>query len=318
MQEFFNFLSIKDEYEVVVLGGGSAGCMAAVYTSRDELSTLVLEKINPGGQMGITAHVDNHPGFPDTISGYELTERYHQHAKLRGTHIRNGSCTAIEMDGNYKLVYVEGRSAPIRAKVVIIATGTHPKTLGLPRESEFLGRGISTCATCDGGFFKGKVVAAVGGGNTAIEESIYLARFVKKLYLIHRRDNFRCTKIALKQAEANNKIEIHRSCVVTSIDGYSTVESICIKDIKTGAVSCLSVDGVFIFIGQVPNTKEFKGLIDLDENGYIIAGEDTLTKQPGIYAAGDVRTKAFRQIATAVSDGVVAAKQAIKFIQDFE
>jgi thioredoxin reductase (NADPH) len=201
---------------------------------------------------------------------------------------------------------------------VIIATGTHPKTLGLTGESEFLGRGISTCATCDGGFFKDKVVAAVGGGNTAIEESVYLARFVKKLHLIHRRDNFRCTKTALKQAEENNKIEFHRSCIVTSIDGYSSVESISIKNLETGVQSCLTVDGLFIFIGQVPNTEEFREFIDLDANGYIIAGEDTFTKQPGVYAAGDVRTKEFRQIATAVSDGVIAAKQAIKFIQDFE
>jgi thioredoxin reductase (NADPH) len=318
MQEFFSFSSIKDEYDVVVLGGGPAGCMAAVYTSRDELSTLILEKLGPGGQMGITAHVDNHPGFPYTISGYELTEKYHQHAKLHGADIRNGFCKSIGLDGKYKLVYVEGRSTPVRAKVVIIATGTHPKPLGLPRESEFLGRGISTCATCDGGFFKDKVVAAVGGGNTAIGESVYLARFVKKVYLIHRRDDFKCTKIALKQAEKNDKIEILRSYAVTSIDGYSSVETISVKNLKTGAISCLTVDGLFIFIGQTPNTEEFKEFIDLDENGYIIADEDTLTRQPGVYAAGDVRAKEFHQIATAVSDGVVAAKQAIKFIQDFE
>lgn len=316
MIEFFDFNSIADSYDLVIIGGGPAGCVAAMYAARDELKTLVLDKSSPGGSMGITAHIENHPGFPDTQSGADLTERYYQHAVKYGAIFRNAICERISIDGPDKYIYLSGREMPVIAKTVIIATGSAPKTLNIPGESKFFGRGVSSCATCDGGFYKDKVVVTVGGGNTALEESIYLTRFVKQVYLVHRREEFRASKIVQRLVMENPKITLVLNSMLTSINGDENISSVNVINLRTNAESVIKTDGVFIFAGQKPATQQFKDLVELDEDGYIVAGEDTHTGIPGLFAAGDVRTKEVRQIATATADGVVAAKMAARHLQE--
>ncbi|MDR2885046.1 MAG: thioredoxin-disulfide reductase [Deferribacteraceae bacterium] len=316
MHTFFDATTIKDEYDVVIIGGGPAGCTAAIYTSRDELSTLVLEKSAPGGQMGITAHVDNYPGFNETISGYDLSIRFHEHAKRFGATFKYGMCTDLQVDGAQKLVYIEGRVKPVAAKAVIIATGCTPRKLNVDGESKFFGRGVSTCASCDGGFYKDKIVATVGGGDTALEETAYLTRFASKVYLIHRRDEFRASKIAQRLVKEDPKIEIVYDSVVTSINGEKTVSSVSVENVKTHEKSEFTVDGMFIFIGQEPQVAPFDKVLPVNNSGFIIAGEDTCTPLAGVYVAGDIRAKEFRQIGTAISDGIVAARMAVRYLQE--
>lgn len=316
MQDFFNVQDIQDEYDIVILGAGPAGLTAGMYAARDKQSVLILEKQFPGGFVAITEWVENFPGFYDGIMGADLSEKFYNHAVKFGVMVRNGNCTKIEKDGKYKLVHVENRANPIKAKVVIVGFGCEPKRLDVPGENRFYGRGVSFCATCDGSFYKEKVVACIGGGESAIEEGAYLTRFASKVYLIHRRDSFRASKTAMERAEANPKMEFITDSVVESVNGEMKVSDITLKNVKTGETSKLVVDGIFVFIGQTAKTDLVKGLVDTDEWGFIIADESTKTSEPGIYVAGDVRTKEFRQITTAVSDGTVAAKSAEKYINE--
>ena len=315
MIDFFDTSSINDSYELVIIGGGPAGCTAAIYASRDDISALVLEKNNPGGQMGLTSHIENHPAFSETITGVELAEKYYQHATKFGAHFRNGHCIDFRINGLVKEIYIAEREKPILAKAVIIATGNTSKKLDVPGENKFWGRGVSTCATCDGGFYRNKIVAAVGGGNAALQESLYLTRFADKVYLIHRRDEFRGSKIAQKAVKQCNRIELVLNSVVTDINGDTKVTSVNVKNLKTEETKKIDTDGVFVFIGQQPQAFPFNKLLPTDSEGFLIADETTVTTLPGIFAAGDIRTKEIRQIATAISDGAVAAKMAERYIQ---
>ncbi len=316
MHDFFNVQDIKDEYDIVILGAGPAGLTAAMYAARDKQNVLVLEKQFPGGYVAITEWVENYPGFFDGIMGADLSEKFYNHAVKFGVMVRNGNCTKIENDGKYKLVHVENRPNPVKAKVVIVGFGCEPKRLDVPGESKFYGRGVSFCATCDGSFYKDKVVACIGGGESAVEEGAYLTRFASKVYMIHRRDSFRASRTAMERAQANPKIEFITDSVVESVNGEMKVSDITLKNVKTGETSKLVVDGIFVFIGQTAKTDLVKDLVETDEWGFIIADESTKTSAPGIFVAGDVRTKEFRQITTAVSDGTVAAKNAEKYINE--
>jgi len=316
MQDFFNVQDIQDEYDIVILGAGPAGLTAAMYASRDKQTVVVLEKQFPGGYVAITEWVENYPGFFDGIMGADLSEKFYQHAVKFGTLIRSGNATKVELDGNYKLVHVENREKPIRCKSVIIGFGCEPKRLDVPGENKFYGRGVSFCATCDGSFYKEREVAVVGGGESALEEGMYLTKFASKVHVIHRRDQFRASKVTVERSEANEKMDFIYDSVVESINGETKVESLTVKNLKTGETSELKIDGLFIFIGQTANTELVQGIVETDEWGFIIADESTQTSVPGVYVAGDVRTKEYRQITTAVSDGTVAAKNAEKYIND--
>ena len=316
MQDFFNVQDIQDEYDIVILGAGPAGLTAAMYAGRDKQSVLVLEKQFPGGFVAITEWVENFPGFFDGIMGADLSEKFYQHAVKFGALVRSGNAVKIENDGNYKLVHVENREKPVKCKAVIVGFGCEPKRLNVPGENKFYGRGVSFCATCDGSFYKDREVAVVGGGESAIEEGLYLTKFASKVTVIHRRDKLRASKTAAERAENNEKMHFLYDSVVESVNGDTKVECLTVKNVKTGETSDLKVDGLFIFIGQTANTELVQGLVDTDEWGFIIADESTQTSAPGIYVAGDVRTKEFRQITTAVSDGTVAAKSCEKYIND--
>lgn len=293
-------------YDVVVIGGGPAGYTAALYASRSGFSTVVVEKLSPGGQMATTS-VDNYPGFPETIDGFELGEKMQQGAERFGAKTIFATVNGIDLKAEPKTL--ETSSGTIQAKVVIIATGANPRHLGLPKEENMSGKGVAYCATCDGRMFKDKVVAVNGGGNSAVEDAIYLAKICKKVYLIHRRDKLRATPVYWESLKKSG-VEIVWNSTVKGILGESKVTGVELENVKTGATSELTVDGLFVAIGRKPESSLFVGQLDMDKAGYIIAGEDTKTSQPGVFAAGDVRTKAFRQIITAASDGANAVHSA--------
>jgi len=315
MQDFFNVQDIQDEYDVVILGAGPAGLTAAMYASRDNLKVLVLEKQFPGGYVAITEWVENYPGF-DGIMGADLSEKFYQHAVKFGAIVRNGNCVSIEEDGKYKLIKIENRETPVKAKTVVIGFGCEPKKLEVQGENKFFGRGVSFCATCDGSFYKDKVVAVIGGGESAIEEGAYLTKFASKVYIIHRRDEFRASKIAQERAEKNEKIEFILDTVVDSVNGEAKVEGLTLKNVKTEEKSELEIDGLFIFVGQIANTELVQDIVKRDEWGFVVADETTVTSKPGIFVAGDVRSKEIRQITTAVADGTNAAKYLEKYINE--
>lgn len=316
MENFFNMEDIQDEYDVVILGGGPSGCTAAMYAARDNLKTIIFEKNFPGGQVAITDMVENYPGFIDPITGAELSDKFYQHALRFNVQIRSGMCTGIEFSGDYKYVCIKDLPKKIKTKTVIISTGSKPKNMNVENENRFLGRGISFCATCDGAFYRDKEVAVIGGGDSAVEEGIYLTKFAKKVYIIHRRDQFRAAKIAQERAFGNEKIEVIWDTVVKSVNGETKVESLTLENIKHGEAYNLKVDGVFVFIGWEAASEPFKALLKTDSAGFILADETTRTNIPGVFAAGDIRKKELWQIVTAVSDGAVAAKQAEKYISE--
>ncbi|TCK60544.1 thioredoxin-disulfide reductase [Seleniivibrio woodruffii] len=316
MQNFFNVQDIQDEYDLVILGAGPAGLTAGMYASRDKLKVLILEKQFPGGYVAITEWVENYPGFHDGIMGADLSEKFFNHAVKFGVLVRNGNCTKVELDGDYKLIHVENRATPVKTKALIIGFGCEPKRLDVPGESRFYGRGVSFCATCDGSFYKDRVVASVGGGESAIEEGEYLTRFASKVYIIHRRDEFRASKLAMERARANPKMEFITNSVVDTVNGETKVTGVTLKNVLTGEKSELTIDGLFVFIGHTAKTELVKDLVKTDEWGFIVADESTRTSVPGIFVAGDVRTKEYKQITTAVADGTVAAKNAEKYINE--
>jgi len=316
MQDFFNVQDIQDEYDIVILGAGPAGLTAAMYAARDKQKVLVLEKQFPGGYVAITEWVENYPGFFEGIMGADLSEKFYQHAEKYEALVRSGNVIKLEEDGKYKLVHIENREKPVKTKAVIVGFGCEPKRLDVPGENKFYGRGVSFCATCDGSFYKDREVAVIGGGESAIEEGIYLTKFASKVSIIHRRDSFRASKIAIERARNNEKIAFITDSVVESVNGDTKVEGLTLKNVKSGETSELKIDGLFIFIGQTANTELVKEMVETDEWGFIVADESTETSMPGVYVAGDVRTKEFRQITTAVSDGTVAAKTCEKYINE--
>lgn len=296
-----------EKYNTLIIGGGPAGYTAAIYVLRAGMTCAIIEKLAPGGQMATTSNIENYPGF-DRISGWELTEKMREQAIALGADEIYGEVTKADFAGDEKRLTVDG--SEVLGDTVIIATGAKPRKLGIDREDAFLGRGVSYCATCDGMFFKGKTVAVSGGGDTAFEDALYLANLCEKVYIIHRRDSFRATASYVKQAEAKANVSFITDSAVVGLEGETSLSGIAVKNLKTGETASLPVSGLFVAIGREPDTEVFKGLIDLDPSGYIVAGEDTKTSVPGVFAAGDVRTKPLRQIVTACADGACAARAA--------
>lgn len=307
---------VQADYELVIIGGGPAGLTAGIYAARARMNVVLYEKAAPGGQVIVSDWIENYPGFPDGISGYDLGEKMLNQAKKLGLTIENEDVTAIEVDGDRKLIHI-GKNRTVSSNAVIIASGASPKKLNIG-ESKFMGKGVSFCATCDGPFFRDKTVIAVGGGDTAVQESIFLTRFVKKLYLVHRRDELRATKILQERASKNEKIEFVWDSVVSGMDGFFGVENVKVKNIKTGEEKNIKADGCFIWIGITPNTDFVGSLLNMDDGGFIYTNENMETSVPGFFAAGDVRTTPLKQIVTAVGDAAIAVMSAEHYIENMQ
>ncbi len=307
-------------YDLIILGAGPAGLAAALYAGRACLKTLLIEKAMPGGQITLTDEIENYPGqLLEGESGFSLTERMGQQADRFGVEHAYDEITAIDLTGPEKAL--TGMSGEYRAKAVIIATGAHPRPIGCENEQTFTGRGISFCATCEGAFFRDLPVYVVGGGDSAVEEAIYLTRFASQVTIIHRRDQLRAVKAVQERAFANEKISFLWNTVVDKVDGEDALSEITVRDVITGETRVLQAEGedarfgLFGFVGLLPNTALFEGKLNL-ENGYIRTDEDMHTSIPGVFAAGDVRVKSLRQVVTAAADGAIAAMQAEKYISE--
>jgi len=300
-------------HDLIIIGGGPAGLTAGLYNARARLDVLLLERLAPGGQVLTTDWVENYPGFPDGISGFELMDKMKTQAMRFGLKILSEEVAKLELSEKRKVVATT--QGPKEAKAIILASGATWKKLGIEGEDQLMGRGVSFCATCDGPFYRDQDVAVIGGGDTAVEEAIFLTRFVSKVYLVHRRDQLRATKLLQERAMAQEKIEFVWDTVPVQILGKDGVEGIELKNVKTGSVSRRDVKGVFVFIGTIPNTELVNGQVDLDENGFVITDNNMETSVPGVFAAGDVRSKLFRQIATAVGEGAAASFSAEKYIE---
>jgi thioredoxin reductase (NADPH) len=296
---------MSETYDVVIIGAGPAGLAAAVYTGRARLNTLVLEKGMPGGQILLTDFVENYPGFPDGVRPFALMDNFRKHAEKFGAKITTDE--AKEIQRKEKLWSIVGNKEEYSARAVIVATGSIYRKLGIPGEGKLTGRGVSFCATCDGPFFKDKVVAVVGGGDNSLTEALFLTKFCQKVQIIHRRDQFRAEKILQERVFSSDKIEILWNNVVVKISGEKRLESIKIKNVQENTVSVLKVDGLFVSVGMDPNIEFLKGLVDLDDAKQIKVSQTMKTSQPGIYAAGDVTNACPEQMATAVGTGVAAA-----------
>jgi thioredoxin reductase (NADPH) len=303
---------MSNTYDVTIIGGGPAGLSAGLYTSRARLKTLLIEKAIVGGQITNAERVENYPGFPDGISGFELGELMRRQAESFGLEIKYAEALGLELRGSEKVVKTSDGDYIGRA--VIIAGGATLQRLNVPGEEKLTGRGVSYCATCDGPFFKDRVVAAVGGGDSAVEEGLLLTRFASRVILIHRRDQLRASKILQERALANQKMEFLWDSVVEDIQGENKVTTIRVRNVKTGRTTALEVSAVFIYVGQRPNTDYLRGLVPLDEKGCIIINERMETKIKGIFAAGDIRQNSPRQVITAAGDGVTAALSSEKFL----
>ncbi len=301
-------------YDLIIIGGGPAGLTAAIYAARGRLSTLILERGVVGGQAAVTEIIENYPGFPEPIDGPELMERFEKQAKRFGAELEYGYVTDVELDGDVKIIRTD--TAEYRSRTVIIATGAQPQKLGVPGEEELAGRGVSYCATCDGAFFRDVEVAVVGGGDSAVEEGLFLTKFASKVHLIHRRDKLRATAIIQERAFANEKMNFIWDTVVEKINGENAVESLTLKNVKTGETWELPVQGVFIYVGLVPQSELFKGKVEITERGYIATDEFMRTSVAGVFAVGDVRRPLGRQVATAVGDGCVAALMVEKYLSE--
>ncbi len=302
---------------VIIIGSGPAGLTAGLYTARAELNPLLFTGQEIGGQVSITNEVENYPGFPEGITGPELVERMQKQAEKFGCRIEYDYVSKVDFQRHP--FYIETASGKqYLAKAVIVATGATPRRLGVPGEQEFTGRGVSYCATCDGFFFRGKEVVVVGGGDSAVEEGLFLTRFATKVRIVHRRDQLRASQILQRRAFANEKIEFIWDTVVTSINGDGAVQSVTLKNVKTGEERELKTDGVFIYIGHVPNNELFVGQLEMDDLGYIITDQRMHTSVPGVFAAGEIQDRVFRQVATSVGQGCAAAMEAEKFIAELE
>lgn len=302
------------DYDLVILGGGPAGLTAGLYAARARLNAVLFEQSLLGGQVLITDWIENYPGFPEGITGPHMVELMNVQAERFGLKIESDEAMSVDFTDSIKKIRLSEKT--ITAQAVIIATGAGPKRLGVPGEEQFFGKGISSCATCDGPFYRDRVVAAVGGGDTAVKESIFLTKFAKKVYLIHRRDQFRAEKIFTERALANDKIDILWNTVVTGVSGLDRVESVHVRNVKTGEASSLKADAFFVWIGILPNADFLGDAVKRDEFGFIDADTDMETSVPGVFAAGDVRVTSLRQIATAVGDGAVAAHSAENYIEN--
>ncbi len=303
---------------VIIIGGGPAGLSAAIYTAREDFKPLVIAGAVPGGQLLLTTQVENVPGFPDGIMGPEYVDRVRKQAEKFGARIVDENVT--EVDFSKKPYIVKTDSSAYEAKAIIIATGANAKMLGIPSEMEHMGKGVSTCATCDGAFFRGKDnVVVVGGGDTAMEDSNFLTRFVKQVTIVHRRDSFRASKIMQQHVFDNPKIKVVWDSTVEEIlgsDATTGVTGVKLKNLKTGEESTLACQGVFIAIGYVPSTKFLEGKLALDEQGYVVTKDEVMTDIPGVFVAGDNSDKFYRQAATAGAAGIKAALRVREYFQN--
>ncbi|MBA3029146.1 MAG: thioredoxin-disulfide reductase [Desulfobacteraceae bacterium] len=302
------------DYDLLILGGGPAGLTAGLYATRAKLNTLLLEKTVPGGQILVTDWIENYPGFPEGISGLDLVQKMTEQATKFGLNIESNEVLSVDFSGPVKKVSVSDRT--LTAHAVILCTGASPKKLGVPGEDRFYGRGVSFCATCDAPFYKNRVVVAVGGGDTAVQESLYLTKFAKKVYLVHRRDKLRAEAILQERALSNPKIEVLWDTVVTDVlGGLTNVEGVRIKNVKSGESRDISADGCFIWVGIQPATGFLKDAVELDEFGFIPVNQKMGTSVSGVFAAGDVRTTPLRQVVTAVGDAAIAVNSAQHYLE---
>ena len=305
----------EKSYDLIIIGGGPAGLTAGIYATRAKLKTVMLERLNVGGLVASTDWVENYPGFPEGITGAELTKKMEDQAVKFGLQITPfKEVTAADLKGKIKTIKVDDEE--YKAKAVIVASGTEPKKLGIPGEEKFKGRGVSYCATCDGAFFKEKDIVMIGGGSSGIQEGLFLTRFVKSITVVEFMPHLNAEKILQDRAHKEPKFKFFLNHMATSINGENQIESVTIKNRETNEEKIVPCAGVFVYVGWDPKTEFLKGQLDLNKWGYVVAGEDTRTSVPGVFAAGDVREKELRQITTAVSDGTVAAFMAEKFIDE--
>ena len=302
------------QYNVIIIGAGPAGLTTALYSARSKLKTLYIEKLATGGQAATTDEIENYPGFANGVTGPELSDQMEQQAQRFGAERLAANVQSIELDGIYRIVKTDKND--FLTKTVIIASGAAPKLLDAHGELEFRARGVSYCATCDAAFFEGANIMVVGGGDSAVEEACYLTKFAEKVTLIHRRGSLRATKIAQERALANPKLTFIWNTVIQKIEGGDAVEKVTLKNVLTGQISEMPIDGVFIYVGIEPNTDFVQNVIELTKQGYIPTDDYMRTKIAGIYAVGDVRDKLLRQVVTAVSDGAIAAFHAEKYIEE--
>jgi thioredoxin reductase (NADPH) len=299
--------------DLIIIGAGPAGLTAGLYAARARLKTLMLEKLSPGGQVLMTDRVENYPGFPDGISGFELIDKMRRQAEKFDLVIENQEVSRLELSPEKKIVVTDKGNLETRA--LILTNGATPRKLGIEGEELLTGKGVSYCATCDGPFYRDQEVALIGGGDTAVEEAIFLTRFTAKVHLIHRRDELRATKLLQERVMAIDQVHIVWDTVPTRIVGDTEVKGVDLKNVKTGKTSHLPVQGVFVFVGYIPNTELVKGQLELDKLGFVVTDNDMQTSVPGVFAAGDIRSKILRQIATAVGEGATAAFAVERYLE---
>jgi thioredoxin reductase (NADPH) len=305
----------ETDHDIIIAGAGPAGLTAAIYAARAKLNALVIEKVVPGGQILVTDWIENYPGFPDGLTGADLIQKMTEQVGRFGVTITSDELVSVEKDPD-NIIHVKLSGRTLTTKALLVATGASPRKLGVPGEEEFYGRGVSACATCDAPFFKNSVVAAVGGGDTAVQEAMFLTRFAKKVYLIHRRDELRAARLLQERIFANDKVEMVWDSVVTSINGsVAGVTGVAVKNVKTGKESELKVDGCFMWVGTTPNSDFIRDVVTCDDAGFILVNSRMETSVPGIYAAGDVRNTPLRQVATAVGDSAIATVEATHYIE---
>lgn len=298
--------------DVIIIGGGPGGYTAALYSARANLKTMVIEKLSAGGQMATTSQVDNYPGFEEGVNGFELGEKMRQGAERFGVESLFAEVESVDLSAQPKVIHTS--DGDYFARTVILATGANPREMGLEEEQKLKGRGVAYCATCDGMFYRNKTVVVVGGGNTAFADALFLSKICNKVYLVHRRDQLRASKSYMSALKQSLNIEFIWNAKVKEILHDKKVTGVVTEDIESGDTIKVACDGVFVAIGRIPNTDLFKGQLELDEGGYIVADETTKTNLPGVFVVGDVRTKPLRQIVTATADGAVASKFAEEYI----
>jgi len=304
-------------FDAIIIGGGPAGLTTGIYLSRARMSTLLIEKALPGGQAILTEIIENYPGFPHGIAGPELMQKMEEQAVRFGLKIEYGEVEEVKIKED-KVKIVKIKNQEYKALTIVLASGAEASKLEVPGEEELRGRGVSYCATCDAPFFKGQKIVVIGGGDTAIEEALYLTKFVQEVTIIHRRDRLRATKILQERVFSNKKINFAWDSVVIKILGKEKVENVLIQNKKTGEEKEISCQGVFVFVGYIPNSKFLKELVKLDKRGYILTDDNMMTSQEGIYACGDVRKKILKQVVTACGEGATAAFAAQKYIEELK
>ncbi len=306
---------MRKEYDMLIIGGGPGGYTAALYAARAGLRVAILEKLSAGGQMALTSQIDNYPGFPDGVDGFELGDNMRRQAERFGAETVYTEVTGFHPEENWKRI--QTTEGDLFGKTVVFSTGAAPREMEIPGEKELLGRGVHYCAHCDGMFYRGKTVVVVGGGNSAAADALLLSRVAKKVILVHRRDTLRATKIYHEPLKKAENVEFFWNSVPVEVLSAGNVTGLRLRDVVTGAVQDVECDGIFVSIGRKPTSALAEGKLELDAAGYIVADESTRTSLPGVFAVGDVRTKALRQVVTAVADGAVAAHYAEEYLAEF-